>query len=251
MEEKDIIEKIRKGEIDINNQELFFSILIKGLMLKLNEDISIRGIPVPHIIVHTGSDALYLEKKGYDQSIEPLEISNENYIYNITPRCIVTPGGIDLVADQITNPYSLGQLQYDSGDNLYNLVGEFRRLPLKLNIELKYFTDSYRDLLELIQQTLTNLAFIRTYHITYMGQQITCSYKIPEAFSGEHITELDGKTQDDKCHTLPLTIEVETNLPVFAHQTIMNADSYIGGYEHRLYVNKVLVKNIDELNEIS
>lgn len=242
MEEKDIIEKIRKGEIDINNQELFFSILIKGLMLKLNEDISIRGIPVPHMVIHTGSDALYLEKKGYDQSIEPLEISNENYIYNITPRCIVNPGGIDLIADQMTNPYSFGQLQYDSGDNLYNLVGEFRRLPFKLTVELKYFTDSYRDLLELIQQTLTNLAFIRTYHITYMGQQITCSYKIPEAFSGEHITELDGKTQDDKCHTLPLTIEVETNLPVFAHQTIMNADSYIGGYDWRLYVNKIPVE---------
>jgi hypothetical protein len=251
MEVKDIIEKIRKGEIDINNQELFFSILIKGLMLKLNEDISIRGIPVPHMVIHTGSDALYLEKKSYDQSIEPLEISNENYIYNITPRCIVNPGGIDLIADQMTNPYSFGQLQYDSGDNLYNLVGEFRRLPFKLTVELKYFTDSYRDLLELIQQTLTNLAFIRTYYITYMGQQITCSYKIPEAFSGEHITELDGKTQDDKCHTLPLTIEVETNLPVFAHQTIMNADSYIHDYEHRLYVNKVLVKNIDELDEIS
>lgn len=242
MEVKEIVEKIRKGEIDINNQELFFSTLIKGLILKLNEDISIRGIPVPHIIVHTGSDALYLERKGYDQSIEPLEISNENYIYNITPRCVVNPGGIDLIADQLTNPYILGQLQYDSGDNLYNLVGEFRRLPLKLSVELKYFTDSYRDLLELIQQTLTNLAFIRTYHITYMGQQITCSYKIPEAFSGEHITELDGKTQDDKCHTLPLTIEVETNLPVFAHQTIMNADSYIGGYDWRLYVNKIPVE---------
>lgn len=242
MEVKEIVEKIRKGEIDINNQELFFSTLIKGLILKLKEDISIRGIPVPHIIVHTGSDALYLEKKGQDQSIEPLEISNENYIYNIIPRCVVNPGGIDLIVDQLTNPYILGQLQYDSGDNLYNLVGEFRRLPLKLNVELKYFTDSYRDLLELVQQTLTNLAFIRTYHITYMGQQITCSYKIPEAFSGEHITELDGKTQDDKSHTLPLTIEVETNLPVFEKRTIMNADSYIGEYDWRLHVNKIPVE---------
>lgn len=242
MKNDDIIERIRKGEIDINNQELFFSTLIKGLILKLNEDISIRGIPIPHVIIHTGSDALYLEKKGQDQSVEPLSISNENYIYSIIPRCVVNPGGVDILIDQLTNPYILGQLQYDSGDNLYNLTGEFRRLPLKLNVELKYFTDSYRDLLELIQQILTNLAFIRTYHITYMGQQITCSYKIPEAFSGEHITELDGKTQDDKYHTLALTIEVETNLPVFEKRTIMNSDSYIGGYDWRLYVNKIPVK---------
>lgn len=223
----DVIEKIRKGIIDINNQELFFSNLIKGLMLKLNEDISIRGIPVPHIIVHTGSDALYLENKGYNNSIEPTQISNEDYIYNISPRCIVNPGGIDLLLDQLTHPYTQGQLQYDSGEQVYNLCGEFRRLPLKLSVELKYFTDSYRDLLELVQQTLTKLAFIRTYNITYMGQTIACSYKIPEAFSGEHITELDGTTQDDKSHTLSLSIEVETNLPVYESKTIVNLDNYI------------------------
>lgn len=31
LDEKYIVEKIRKGEIDINNQELFFSTLIKGI----------------------------------------------------------------------------------------------------------------------------------------------------------------------------------------------------------------------------
>lgn len=245
-----IVEKIRKGEIDINNQELFFSTLIKGLILKLNQDISIRNIPVPHIIVHTGSDALYLEQKGYNQSIEPNSVSNEDYIYSIIPRCVVNPGGVDLIADQLTNPYSLGQIQYDSGDNIYNLSGEFRRLPIKLNVELKYYTDSYRDLLELIQQTLTNLAFIRTYYITYMGQQIICSYKIPESFSEEHLTELDGKTQDNKYHILPLSIEVETNLPVFEKRTIMSSDNFIGNYEHRLYVNKNRI-NTNQLDEIS
>lgn len=222
-----VVEKIRKGDIDINNQELFFSHLIKGLMLKLNEDISIRGIPVPHIIIHTGSDALYLERKGQDYSLEPLDISNENYIYNIVPRCTVTPGGIDLLLDQLTHPYTLGQLQYDDGENVYNMYGEFRRIPLKLSVELKYFVDSYRDMLELVQQTLTKLAFIRTYNITYMGQIIICSYKIPEAFSGEHITDLDGTSQDDKCQTLSLSIEVETNLPVYEKKTIMSADNYI------------------------
>lgn len=224
-----IIEDIRSGEIDINNQELFFSHLIKGLMLKLNKDISIRGIPVPHMIIHTGSDALYLEKKGQDNSLEPFQITNENYIYNISPRCVVNPGGIDLVLDQLTNPYTLGQLQYDDGEMLYNLCGEFRRIPIKLTVELKYFTDTYRDLLELVQQTITNLAFVRTYNITYMGQQITCSYKIPEAFSGEHMTEIDGATQDDKSQKLSLSIEVETNIPVYEKRTIMSADQYIAG----------------------
>ena len=222
-----IVEKIKSGKIDINNQELFFSALIKGLIISLNKDISIRTIPVLHLIEHTGSDALYLEQKGYDASIEPYDISNESYIYQIVPRCIVNPGGIDLVPDQLTNPYSLGHLQYDAGDRLYELVAEFRRMPLKLSVELKYFTDSYRDLLELVQQIITKLTFIRTYNITYMGQSIQCSYKIPESFSGEHLTELDGTTQDNKNHTLALTLEIETSLPIYSDRTIVDADNII------------------------
>lgn len=230
----DIVEKIRRSEIDINNQELFFSALIKGLMIKLNKDISIRGIPVPHLIVHTGSDALYLEQKGQDYSLEPMQVSNENYVYNIVPRCVVNPGGIDLMPEQLTNPYIQGQLQYESEDSIINLAGEVRRLPIKLTVELKYFTDSYRDMLELVQQTLTKLAFIRTYYITYMGQAVVCSYKIPESFSGEHITELDGTTQDEKCHTLSLSIEIETTLPVYTPETILPTDAIIASSTHNI-----------------
>lgn len=229
---EDVINDIKTGKIDINNQELFFSILIKGLMLSLNRDISIRNIPVPHIIIHTGNDIMYLENKGQDHSIEPLSISNEDYIYNITPRCIVTPGGISIVPDQLTNPYILGKLQYENEGNLYNFVAEFRRMPVKLDVELKYFTDSYRDMLELTQQIITKLSFIRTFNITYMGQVIKCSYKIPEAFSGEHLTDLDGTTSDDKAQKLSLSLEIETNIPVYSPKTVIKGDAYITKYKH-------------------
>lgn len=231
----DVIEKIRKGEIDINNQELFFSTLIKGLMLRLDDDISIRGISVPHIITHTGSDLMYLEKKGQDMSIEPLEISNEDYTYTMIPRCIVTPGGIDLIPDQLTNPYSIGNFQYDEGEMVLGLAAEFRRLPIKLSVELKYFTDSYRDMLELVQQVLTKLSFIRTFNITYLGQMITCSYKIPESFSEEHLTDLDGTTTDSKSKTLTLSLEVETNLPVISSKTVMSTDDMIKSHKYRIW----------------
>ena len=36
--------QMRSGEIDCNNQELFFSALIKGLMSKLDDGISIRSL---------------------------------------------------------------------------------------------------------------------------------------------------------------------------------------------------------------
>ena len=54
-----------------------------------------------------------------------------------------------------------------------------------------------------------------------MGQQIICSYKIPDQFEGEFLTELDGTTQDNRNRTLSISLEVETNLPVYAGGTVI------------------------------
>jgi hypothetical protein len=221
-----VAEKIRKGVLDINVQELFFSVLIKGLLYKLNKEIKIRGIYVPHMILHTGDDKMWIETKGYDASIEPLQISNEQNIYSVIPKCLVTTSNIDLDVSQLTSPYSIGNLQYcedkdEETKGIYSLVGEFRRIPVKIGIELKYYTESFTDMLELIQSTIANLSFIRTFDIVYMGQKIKCSYKIPESFGEEHTMDIDGALQDNRNHSLSLSIEVESCLPVFNQKTIM------------------------------
>lgn len=222
---KRVVDNIKYGVLDVNIQELFLSTLIKGLLFNLNKDIKVRGINIPHMILHTGDDRMWIEAKGYDASIEPLTISNENNVYSIIPRCIVNPANIDMEIGQLTSPYSIGSLQYtvNDGDDagVYMLSGEFRRVPLKLSVELKYQTESYTDMLELIQYIITQLLFIRTFDIIYMGQKIKCSYKIPENFSEEHTMEIDGATSDGRLHSLNLSIEVETNIPVFNNKTIV------------------------------
>lgn len=222
---KRVVDNIRYGVLDVNIQELFLSTLIKGLLFNLNKDIKVRDINIPHMILHTGDDRMWIEAKGYDASIEPLTISNENNVYSIIPRCIVNPANIDMEIGQLTSPYSIGSLQYtvNDGDDagVYMLSGEFRRVPLKLSVELKYQTESYTDMLELIQYIITQLLFIRTFDIVYMGQKIKCSYKIPENFSEEHTMEIDGATSDSRLHSLNLSIEVETNIPVFNNKTIV------------------------------
>ena len=226
-----IVDKIRKGDLDINVQELFLSTLIKGLLVNLKNDIKIRGEVVPHMILHTGDDRMWLETKGYNASIEPLVISNENNVYSIIPKCIVNPTSIDLDAGQLTSPYSIGCMQYVIGDGdmagVYTLKGEFRRIPMKMTFDLKYYVDSYTDMLELIQYVVSNLSFIRTYDMVYMGQKIKCSYKIPDNFGEEHTMEIDGAMSDSREHSLSLSLEVETNMPVFNNRTIMSASNII------------------------
>lgn len=223
-----IAKNIREGILDVNVQELFMSNLIKGLLYNLNKEVKIRGIQVPHMILHTGDDRLWIEQKGYDAAAESsgiVNVSNENNVYSIIPKCIVNPANIDLDVNQLTSPYSQGTLQYEiyEGDDMgiYSFSGEFRRIPLKLAVELKYYVDSYTDMLELIQYIISHLLFIRTFDIMYMGQKIKCSYKIPENFAEEHTMELDGATADNKNHVLNLSIEVESNVPVFNNKTIV------------------------------
>ena len=235
MDIKELIFKIRNGEVDVNNQQNMFATLIKGLIVKLNEDISIRGIPVPHMILHTGDDTLYLETKNKEYSAFSTETTNENYIYSIIPRCIISPGGVDFLADQLTSPCVLGELNMDYADSTYCLTGEFKRLPFKFSCELKYYLDSYTDALELIQQIATKLSFIRTFSIVYLGKVIKCSYKIPEAYSSEHMTEIDGMSSENRSKIISLSLEIESNLPVFSNQTIMDPSCYIN--PGRIYNN--------------
>ena len=236
-----IVDMIRKGVLDINVQELFLSALIKGLLLNLKNDIKIREEAVPHMIIHTGDDRLWLEQKGYDASIEPLIISNENNVYDTIPKCVVNLSNVDVDSAQLTSPYSIGQTQYVVNDGeyigTYALKGEFRRIPMKMNFELKYYVDSYTDMLELIQYIVSNLAFIRTYDIVYMGQKIKCSYKIPDSFGEEHTMEIDGALSENRLHSITLAIEVETNMPVYNNRTIASADRIITKTVSNIYVD--------------
>ena len=194
--------------------------------------------PVPHLILHTGDEQMYLDVKGQDASIEPKQISNEDYVYNAIPRCIVTPAGIDIIPDQITNPYTRGTFQVEDDENLYTISAEFRRMPVKLSVTLKYYVNTYTDLLEITQKLLTNCSFIRNFNIVYLGQVIQCSYRIPESFSGEHLMEIDETLTDTRYKTLELSIEVESNLPIFANDTVVSTDNIIKHYQHNILTTK-------------
>lgn len=223
----ELTNKIRRGEIDINNQSLFFSILIKGVLQQLKKDLKIRDIEIPHFILNTGDDTMYLGVKGQNQAIEPLQVSNEDYVYTIKPRCIVEPKGVNLVPDQLTSPYSKGVFQLDYDDQITSFTAEFRRYPLTMSFDLNYYLDSYTDSLELMQQVITKLAFIRTFSFVYMGQNIKASYVIPETMDTEYNIQIEGTTSDVKDRKISLSLTVETYLPVYDIRTVIQNDHFI------------------------
>jgi hypothetical protein len=229
--------KIVKGEIDVNNQELFMSTLFKALLHNLNHQMMLRDKNIPHFILNTGDDIMWLENKGQDNSKEPYQVSNEDYIYNSVPRCMVNLGGIEVLEDQITSPYSRGEFEISDDDILQSFSAEFRRMPLKFSVTLKYYLDSFTDVLSVTQYIITKLLFIRTFKFDYLGQMIEASYKVPTSFDNEKNITFDGGTTEQKLRTIELSLEVETNMPVYDERTTINCENRTNVFNWKSYSN--------------
>ena len=218
---KELKKRIESRELDINNVEHFLSALYKGFLWDINKNLSIRGEKIPHIVVNTGDDTMYLNVKGQDHSKEPIEVTNEDYVYTMIPRAAVQFNGVSMQTDQLTAPYTRGQFTLQTEEAAYGLTAEFRRMPIKNTVSVKYILDNFEDLLECTQQLITNLAFIKDFTITYMGQTINCTYKVPDTVDREVMLEFDGVTTDAKTRTIELEYEIETNIPIFDSRTVI------------------------------
>ena len=239
--------KIIAGEIDVNNKDLFMSILFKSLCHQLNNQLYLREKKIPHFMVNTGDDIMYLEVKGQDQSKEPKEVTNENFVYNSVPRCILNMADLEVLEDQITSPYSRGHFELEHEDQIVGFTGEFRRIPLKMNVTLKYYLDNFTDVLTVTQHIITKLLFIRTFKFDYLGETIEASYKVPTSYNHDKNITFDGGTTEQKLRTIELSLDIETNMPVFDTRTTIKADNYI---KHMPYSRKASQKLITKANSL-
>lgn len=242
-----IRQDIQTGKIDINNQQAFFKNLMRALITKLNSQFTCRGTSIPHYILNSGDDIMYLENKGQNASIEPYEVSNENYIYTTIPRCIINPEGIEFLGDQLTSPYSFGQFQYSSENgDLIQFSAEFRRMPFKMTVELKYYFDTMTDVFEYVQQVFSRTLSIQTFQFQYLGQTITSSYQVPTGYNPEVNITFDGATTDSKYRVLSISLEVESNFPYYNNRTVVENSNTISIYTNALKIYKDDSTRIEE-----
>lgn len=230
----------------MNNKELFMSTLFKALLYNLNNQMMLRDKNIPHFILNTGDDIMYLENKGQDNSKEPYQVSNEDYIYNTIPRAIVNMETIEVLEEQVTNPYTRGNFVVEDDDILKGFNAEFRRVPIKMTVSLKYYLDTFTDVLDVTQKIISKMLFIRTFKFDYMGQTIEASYKVPTSYSHEKNITFDGGTTEQKLRTIDLSLDVETNIPVFDERTTIENDKYI---QTLLFEEKILGDTVKHVNK--
>ena len=99
-----------------NRDERFFSILLKGALNWLTQNIILYNKPILHFIFNTGSSYMYVESNGYEFSWN--ETSGEDSMYMQTPRCIVELGDISVAMEELSNPYATAQYERRTGKNI-------------------------------------------------------------------------------------------------------------------------------------
>ena len=131
-----------------NRDDRFFSVVIKGLINWLNNNIILYNKPIPHYIFNTGSSYMYMESNGYEFSWN--ETSGEDQMYNQMPRCIIELAGINVPTEELTNPYTTGIYERRNGDNIQGFNANMRRVPIEIDINLKYVLANFNESIVLI-----------------------------------------------------------------------------------------------------
>ena len=162
-----------------NRDERFFSILLKGALNWLTQNIILYNRPILHFIFNTGSSYMYVESNGYEFSWN--ETSGEDSLYMQTPRCLVELGDISVVTEELSNPFSYGSYERLNGGNIKGFQSEIRRLPLEINLSLRYVLSNFNESIILVQELIDKILFQRYFNITYLGQIIKCSIEFPNS----------------------------------------------------------------------
>lgn len=222
---KKIQEKIMTGEINPNLTESFFGECIKSALLWMNDHITLGKRKIPHFIMNTGDEMMYRELMNYYYD-RGQGVTDEDFVYNTVPRCVVSPGAMNTLPDQLTQPYSRGVFEIEVDDSLYEFSAETRRLPIQISLSLKYIIDSFTDCLSLTQSFFTGLLYIQTFKFVYMGETVVCSLKMPDGVDVEKLSTVEFGTEG-RFKTINIELTLDTNIPVYDPRTAVSTDRII------------------------
>ena len=241
-----------------NRDERFFSIVIKGLLSWLNRNIVLYNKSINHFIFNTGSSYLYMESNGYEFNLS--ETTGEDTMYMTLPRCLVEISDISFPMEELTSPYARGNYERRNGNMLCGYNAEIRRLPIELDLNLKYYLSNFNETIILLQELIDKIIFQKYYNISYLGQVIQCSIEFPGNTTPE-LNKIDMTSPEPNQRNITLSIKICTNYPIINERTEiptdkvivaygMNMDLYNHNYSSdRIEKGSIMNNKIDNFNE--
>ena len=214
-----------------NRDERFFAIVIKGLLSWLNRNIVLYNKSVNHFIFNTGSSYLYVESNGYEYNVS--ETTGEDSMYMKLPRCLIEISDINIPMEELSAPFSRGNYERRSGNQLQGFNAEIRRLPIELTINMKYYLSNFNETIVLLQELIDKLVFQRYFNITYLGKIVQCSIEFPANYNPE-LNKIDMSSPEPNQRNITFDIKICTNYPLIDTRTEIPTDKVIAQFGHNV-----------------
>ena len=216
--------------------ERFFSILIKGCLGYLTNNIIMYNKPIKHYIFNTGSSYLYVESNDYNFSWT--ETTGENWMYMETPRCLVKLSNFNIPLEELTNPFVRGNYERMSEDGqIKGYNAEMRRLPIEMEISLQYILSNFNEQIILIQELFDKLTFQKYFTITYLGQVINCSIEFPQSET-LNLADPQLDSPDDVHKSIEVSIKLTSYYPIINEETEIPTKNIIASFSNKLNIEE-------------
>lgn len=199
-----------------DRDDRFFSIITKGAIAYLTNNIVLYGKPVRHFIFNTGSSYMYVETNGYNYSVN--EVTDQDQIYMERPRCIIETGSVNIDTAELTQPHIRGVYErYDDGQ-IRGFNAEIRYIPIQMQFNLHYVLSTYNESIVLMQELIDKLCFQKYFAVTYLGQVVKCSIEFPTDMQIE-LNKIDMSSAEPNNKTIDITLNICTSYPSIDEQT--------------------------------
>lgn len=227
----------------------FFSILIKGALAYLTNNIVMYGKPIRHFIFNTGSSYMYVETNGYKYSVT--EVTDQDQIYMERPRCVATIGNIGVDTSELTQPYVRGVYERFDGGEIKGFNAEIKRLPVQMQLNLQYVMSTFNEEIVLIQELLDKLCFQKYFSVVYLGQVIKCSIEFPTDMQME-LNKIDMSSSEVNNKTLNISVNICTSYPSIDEATEQPNSAIISkfGYTTDIFYDSTFPPTYDPTNTV-
>ena len=210
-----------------NRDERFFAVLLKGLIAWLNQNIILYNKPINHFIFNTGSSYMYVEKNGYE--FKWSETTGEDQMYMHLPRCVIEMQGINIPTEELSQPHCRSTYERRDGKDIKAFNAEIRRMPVELNVELKYTLTNFNETIVLLQELLDKIVFQKYFNITYLGKVIECSIELPLDYTTE-INKIDMTSPEMNQKNITLSVKISSNYPIVNTRSEIRANKIIHNF---------------------
>lgn len=227
-----------------NRDERFFSVLVKGALSWLNQNIVMYNKSINHFIFNTGSSYLYVESNGYEFSMN--ETSGEDQMYMKMPRCVIELGDINIPMEELSAPYVRGVYERLDDNTIKGYNAQIRRLPLEVSLSAKYVLSNFNEAIILVQELIDKVTFQQYFNITYLGQIIQCSLELDSNYQIQ-VNKIDMTDPNVNQKNIEIQFKLCSNYPRIDERTEEPVTNVIAKYVHETDIHPTKNRKITDI----